>query len=316
MSSFNQAQALFAQGREADAIALVERGAAAGDPELQFTLAHWRLFAMYGPRNLAEAHKLLKKAAQGGHVEAHRTRAILVTNGTGCKSDPELGSKLLRKIAAQDRYADLQLKFLAGMMPRQAAKQAPRQLLSSDPRIELIRGLLLPQECRYLTMLSEPTLQPSIVVDPATGNAIPHPVRTSYGTSFGPTQEDVVVHAINRRIADATGTRVICGEPLHMLRYTPGQEYKPHVDALPDVENQRVLTALLYLNDGYAGGETSFPNLGIRVRGGTGDVLVFHNLLPDRRSDPRTQHAGEPVTEGTKWLATRWVRERPYHPWD
>ena len=164
--------------------------------------------------------------------------------------------------------------------------------------------------------LAEPDLQPSFVVDPATGGRMPHPVRTSFGTSYGPTQEDLVVNRLNRRIAAATGTRAEAGEPLHILRYTPGQEYKPHLDAIPGIANQRVLTVLVYLNDGYAGGETDFPELGISVGGAMGDALMFRNLTPDGRADPRTRHSGLPVTSGTKWLATRWIREAAHDPWD
>ena len=38
----------------------------------------------------------------------------------------------------------------------------------------------------------------------------------------------------------------------------PGQEYRPHFDAIGNADNQRVLTFLVYLNDDYEGGETDF----------------------------------------------------------
>ena len=47
-----------------------------------------------------------------------------------------------------------------------------------------------------------------------------------------------------------------------------------HLDALPGLENQRILTALVYLNDAYLGGETEFTRLGLKVKGRKGDVLV------------------------------------------
>ena len=302
--------------REAEAVAAVERQANAGDADSLFLLANWRLYGMYGQRDIAAAHRLLKKAADRGHVEAQRTRAMLLGNGTGCDADPEKARKTLEKIVSKDPYSALQINFLAQMPDSDSVDQVRRERLCADPFIEMARGVLLPEECRYLMLSAEPRLQPSIVIDPATGNTIPHPVRTSHGTSFGPVEEDLVVHAINRRIARLTGTEVGCGEPLHMLRYAPGQEYRPHMDALPGEGNQRVLTALVYLNGDYLEGETHFPHLNVTARGQAGDVLVFANVLKDGRGDPRTQHAGLPVTAGTKWLATRWIRERPYHPWD
>jgi hypothetical protein len=40
--------------------------------------------------------------------------------------------------------------------------------------------------------------------------------------------------------------------------------------------------------------------------------VIFDNLAPDGQPDPRTLHAGLPVREGEKWLATLWLRERRY----
>ncbi len=291
----------------------VEQRAASGDAEALFALANWRLFALHGPRDLKAAHQLLRKAAGAGHVQAARTRAHLIANGTGCAADPQEARRLLSKLAArEDAYASAQLDFMK-RVPEPA--KPVREVVNTGPDIVMVCGLLAKEECRYVMTLAEPDLQPSFVIDPKTGGRMPHPVRTSYGLALGPTHEDLVINRINRRLAAASGTRYQCGEPLHILRYTGGQEYKPHLDAIPGLANQREWTALCYLSDDYAGGETGFPDLGITIRGAPGDVLLFRNLLPDGRSDPRTRHTGLPVTSGAKWLATRWIRQRPYHPW-
>jgi len=72
---------------------------------------------------------------------------------------------------------------------------------------------------------------------------------------------------------------------------------------------------LLYLSDEFEGGATSFPRYGVTVRPRAGDAVAFSNTLPDGSVDQRSLHAGEPVTRGVKWLATRWIRARPYDPW-
>jgi prolyl 4-hydroxylase len=123
--------------------------------------------------------------------------------------------------------------------------------------------------------------------------------------------EDPATHALNRRLAALTGTNVDQGEPLHILRYRPGQEYRPHVDWLLD-DNPRVLTALVYLNEEYTGGETEFVKTGLKVRGSKGDVLVFRSQGPAGGLDPLSEHAGRPVTTGTKYLASRWIRARKH----
>jgi prolyl 4-hydroxylase len=139
-------------------------------------------------------------------------------------------------------------------------------------------------------------------------------IRTSDGAAFHWLIEDPVVHAINRRVAAASGTTYEQGEPLQVLRYEPGQEYRPHFDYVKGAENRRLWTALIYLNEDYEGGSTAFVRTGIEVRGRTGDVLLFRNALPDDSQDLLAEHAGMPVTAGKKYLATRWIRERRWIP--
>lgn len=306
MTVLEEAQSLFRRGRRDEAVALVEGAARGGDAEARFALANWRLYGLYGPRDPIGAHALLERAAESGHGEAARLRANLVAGCTGCAADPAGAIDLLR---AADP-ADPQLAFLDAMRPREPA----RETLSEDPLVLLLRGLFSADECGWLVARATPALRPSVIVDPATGRPKPDPVRTSDGMNFGPAQEDLVVNALNRRIAAATGTAYECGEPLHILRYAPGQEYKPHLDALPGADNQRAWTALVYLNAGYEGGETIFPELALAAKGEPGDCLVFRNVDAQGRGDPRTRHAGAPVTGGVKWLATRWIRERPFDP--
>jgi prolyl 4-hydroxylase len=140
------------------------------------------------------------------------------------------------------------------------------------------------------------------------------PIRRSDKAGFPIVSEWPFVRAINLRIARATGTAVVHGEPLQVLRYGPSQEYRPHFDAVAGMDNPRVLTALVWLNEDYAGGETSFVDLGIELRGRTGDLLMFANTSPAGVPDPRVRHAGRPVTAGAKFLASRWIRARPPGP--
>lgn len=315
MSVLDQAQRLVAAGRRADGVALVERAAEAGDVEALFALANWRLFALFGPRDLGEAHRLLDRAAGLGSVEAVRTKAALTANGTGCEADMTRAEVLLEGIRARDGHAALQLTFAGMMAPSTGAPPEASEVLGRAPVIKLYRTLLSPQECGYLREMARPSLQASFVTNPTTGARMPHPIRTSMGTSFGPTQEDIIIRRINERIAWVSGTDVACGEPLHILRYERGQEYRPHTDSMAGDANPRAWTMLIYLSDGYQGGATQFPRLGISVTGAVGDALLFGNVDADGRPHPDSLHAGQPVGGGEKWLATRWIRARPYHPW-
>ena len=306
MNVLGEARRLASAGRQGEAIALVQREAEAGDGEALFALANWRLYGMFVPRDPAAVHPLLERAAERGHSEAAGMRIHLLGNGTGIAADPDRALELLRSLDP----ADPQIALLSAM--KEPSPQV--ETLSKDPPVRLLRGLLTDGECSYLMRIAGPALRPSVIIDDVTGRPKPDPVRTSDGMNFGPAQEDLVVAALNRRIAAVTDTAYEAGEPLHILRYSGGQEYKPHLDALPGAANQRAWTALVYLNGGYSGGETAFPELGLTVRGEPGDALVFRNVDQAGRGDPRTRHAGTPVTAGVKWLATRWIRQRAFDP--
>ena len=174
----------------------------------------------------------------------------------------------------------------------------------------LFPGAFSAAECDYLIEAPKPAFQPSLV-DDGTGRYIRDTIRTSDGTTFHWLIEDPAVHALNRRLAALSGTRPEQGESLYILRYAPGQQYHPHMDwdLLP---NPRIMTALVYLNEDYQGGETLFVKTGLKVRGRKGDVLVFRSQAPDGGADLLSEHAGLPVTKGVKFLASRWIHESRY----
>jgi prolyl 4-hydroxylase len=155
-------------------------------------------------------------------------------------------------------------------------------------------------------------LAPSVVVDAASGRQMPDPVRSSDGMGFTWPLENPAVHALNRPIAAASGTDVECGEPLQVLRYKPGDQYRTHFDAIAGFDNQRVMTCLVWLNDGYEGGETFFPTPGLALRGAKGDAILFRNAGDDGRRDEAAAHAGLPVRAGEKLIASRWIRQQPF----
>lgn len=260
-------------------------------------------------RDLAGAHAALRQAASMGNTPAARVRAHLVAAGVGVPADSAKARQLLAKIAGRDAHAAAQLAMLKNVAEPAALR---RHVVNRSPDVILIERFLAPEECRYLISVAEPRVQPALVDNNAPGGGRRDPHRTSYDSCFGPGEEDLVFQRINRRIARETGTDYACGEPMHILRYTPGQEYRPHMDTIAGASNQRVWTALIYLSDGYQGGETDFPKLDLRIGGAAGDALLFCSVDSEKRPDYRTEHAGLPVTTGTKWLASRWIRQSPY----
>lgn len=306
---------LVATDRVGDAYRLLSGQAASSNPEALFILGIWRLAGQFVRRDLAASRDLFRRAAEAGHPEAAKIHRAFVACGTGGSSDWQAALRLLEKAAPADPAARAQLALIGDM--RLSSSGDPldipsKERLGDRPHVVCIRGLLSRAECDFLIAEAQPWLGPSVVVDPRTGRQFQNPIRTSDGMAFPYVEENPAIHALNRRIAAATDTGVEQGEPLQVLRYRPGQEYKPHSDALTGDDNQRILTALIYLNCGYEGGETLFVRTGLTFKGEVGDALVFWNVDEGGRPDPLAQHAGLPVAKGEKLISTRWIRARPF----
>jgi hypothetical protein len=197
---------------------------------------------------------------------------------------------------------------------------APSTVLSTRPRVAVVDGLLSADECRLLIAPAQPMLRGSQTTDPTTGQAIALPLRTSSDASLDPVLEDFALRAVQLRLCAAAGVDLVQAEHLVVLRYEPGQQYRPHRDYLPEATvardrpqaGNRVRSICVYLNDVGAGGATEFPVAGVKVEPKAGSAVVFDNLLPDGSPDPDSLHAGLPVERGVKWLATLWLRQGRY----
>ena len=316
-SLHQRAEELASSGNLQQALILLENTASAGDPDGLFALGVWLDGGSWVERDRTRARRCFERAADGGHAQADVIFTNFLGNGTGGSREWARALDRLRTRAQKDERARFEVELLDAMgldaegNPVAAAEGEP---LSQSPLIRLHPALLSDAECAYLAVAATPFFQPATVVDNATGKAIRNPIRTSDTAILTPPLESLVVHAINRRLAAITGTTADCGEPLQVLRYQPGQEYKTHIDAIPGLDNQRVWTALVYLNDAYEGGETRFVTAGGTVRGRTGTALIFRNVEAGGRPDKRAAHCGLPVASGTKLLASRWIRERRFVP--
>lgn len=314
MNVLDEIKGLLATGQAQQAMELLGRQARQGDAGALEMLAEMALTGEVVHRDLALSRDLYAKAARVGSVSAAAIHRAFVANGTGGPRDWTHAIRLLRDASSTDPQAAEDLAIIADMSvdpDGQPTEPFVFEQMSTSPDVKLFRGLLSAGECNFLVRRSTPRMQPSLVVDPLTGEQVPNPVRTSHAAFFPLMAESPAIHALNRRLAAASGTKVEQGEPLQVLRYSPGQEYRPHLDAIADIDNQRILTFLVYLNDDYGGGETEFLAAGLKVKGAKGDGLLFRNADVAARPDPRAKHAGLLVDSGEKYLASRWIRERP-----
>jgi prolyl 4-hydroxylase len=200
-------------------------------------------------------------------------------------------------------------------------RQVHIQFVLNAPRVVLFGNLLSHEECEQMIEASRAKLSRSTVVNSETGAYDVHPHRTSSGTHFE-RGESELIRRIERRISDLIEFPVENGEPIQILHYQPGGEYKPHFDffdpALPGNDKvlamggQRIATLVMYLNDVESGGSTVFPDIGLDVLPRRGSAVYFAYTAEDGQLDRRTLHGGSPVVAGEKWIATKWLRAGPY----
>ncbi|CAI2389234.1 MULTISPECIES: prolyl hydroxylase family protein [Alteromonas] len=193
----------------------------------------------------------------------------------------------------------------------------PSKVLDTSLPINVYESLLSEYECHYLITKFSSLLQPSMIVDPRTGEGIIDSVRTSYVAVIEPSHCDWITRKLDKVISQITNTPRRNGEALNLLRYEPGQQYKPHYDGLNEINDglmfkdgkQRTKTALVYLNTVDEGGETLFPKLNIRIVPRCGTVVVFSNSDKDGKLLLNSYHSGAPSISQNKWIVTKWIRE-------
>lgn len=284
---------------------------------------------------------LIDAAAAAGHAGAIERRALLECRGVGRSPNWDIALDSLM-VAAQhgSQMAGRQLILLADdrlvseesveppasawpgvrsripIAKRLQAPSTPGRVLSRNPIVHAVPGFASAAECQWLIAAAGPRLDRAGVYNAASGV---DPGRTNESAPFNFTNGDLIVEVIRQRIANQLGAPLGCLEMSQVLHYGVGQEFVLHCDFLdPQAmrdeiarNGQRVATVLVYLNAEFEGGQTSFPQLRIEHRGGTGDALIFGNVDPAGRPDPRSQHAGCPPTSGEKWVFSQWVRDRP-----
>lgn len=85
--------------------------------------------------------------------------------------------------------------------------------------------------------------------------------------------------------------------PISISKYYSGSGMGPHTDAGPIAH----LSAVLYLNDDYNGGELAFPNHDIVVKPSAGSIIMFPSVEPYVH-DPRNVISGEKYIAPSFWF--------------
>jgi prolyl 4-hydroxylase len=195
-----------------------------------------------------------------------------------------------------------------------AGTPAVQRVPTRELELFLVRNFLDAATCAALMELIDAERRPSTIADDV-GVAN---FRTSETCDLD--WHIPVVGEVDRKIAELLGLSLAASEPLQGQRYAPGQEFKPHTDTFEPGgydflvhtadSGQRTWTAMIYLNEPEDGGATRFKTIGKTVQPEAGKLLAWNNLLPDGRPNPATLHQGMKVRRGTKYVLTKWFRQR------
>lgn len=280
-----------------DAVGLLREAALRGDAEAAAQLAVCAAWGVAQAIDVNEALNHLERAAALGWLPAQQELQLLAR---------EHGSD----------WTALRSKIDVAAWTTSPAGRVIRE----RPQVIVIERFMSAAECSWLIERGRPGLSRAKIYR---GSSQPRTAdtRTNREVAFTIFNADVALSLIRERIASATRVASSFFEIAKVLHYERGQQFALHADFLQlntpelvrevQVRGQRAATFLVYLNDGYEGGETDFPRIGLRFKGNCGDALLFSNVDAAGAPDYDTVHAGLPPTRGEKWLLSQWIRSRP-----
>jgi prolyl 4-hydroxylase len=329
-----------AAGRHDAAIDELAHATRAGDIEAMTELGKRLIIGDRAPHMPADGTRFLGDAMQAGSAEAALRLATMAALGAHVEQSWGYALGLLVRAADQGSASACgQLNVFANRAPdapppdegwRALAARIdlgawlappPGVTLHERPPVRCYREFVTDSACDWLIARARGRLKRALIYDPAHGGDVADRMRTNSAAGFDLMDADVVQVGIQHRMAAAVGLPVHNMEGPTVLHYTVGQEITNHFDFLnPDIPNyddeirrrgERIITFLVYLNDDYDGGETDFPELGVRHKGRRRDGLLFVNALPNGKPDTRMVHAGLAPTRGEKWIFSQFIRNRP-----
>lgn len=275
----------------------------------------------------------LRAAAEAGDTAAALRLAALHANGIFVAQDWPAALLLLAQAAeAGEATAQQQISLLddgaeaswraraAQIDPNSWRKPPSSGALIGLTGVRPVKGLLAPAICRHIIAAGAAHLAGATVHVREGGVAARADERTNRSAFFSAATTDCVVAMAREKFAALMGLSTGRLEPASLLHYRVGETFAEHFDAFtPDFADgaaemarlgQRSLTVIVYLNEDFEGGETSFPRIGVRYRGKTGDALAWSNAGPNRAVEPLSLHAGLAPTAGEKWVLSQWIRDR------
>jgi hypothetical protein len=107
---------------------------------------------------------------------------------------------------------------------------------------------------------------------------------------------------VGKDYAQSQGIEYIDPMPVSISKYRTGADMGPHVDDYGQDGVVPLMSAVIYLNDDYEGGELRFPEQDVMIKPEAGSVIVFPSVEP-------FYHQSMPLKTGTKYMVPAfWIK--------
>ena len=199
---------------------------------------------------------------------------------------------------------------------RLAARDGATTLAEGKAELYLVPDFLSRAQCKRLVRTINARIGPSELFHGTKVDGF----RTSSTHYFD--REDDATRELEQRMDMLLGIDHRYAEIPQGQRYRSGQQFRHHYDYFTTDQpywqqerrrgGQRSWTAMVFLNEPDAGGETDFPELGLSVKPQRGALLAWNNMTREGTPNPATLHAGLPVLEGEKYIVTQWYRQEEW----
>jgi prolyl 4-hydroxylase len=182
---------------------------------------------------------------------------------------------------------------------------------------EVVNEFISEKEANYILEKTKNNFKPSVIY----GNIVIEQIRKS--NTVWISKYDDVIKKIILRVCERCNIPFKNAEHLQVVKYDSSGYYRQHHDTAYEDKDEtrcflshgghRVVTMLIYLNDDFECGETSFINLRKKIKPQKHAGILFYSLDKKRiHCHPLSLHEGKTVKSGNKYVANIWLRQNKY----
>jgi len=193
-------------------------------------------------------------------------------------------------------------------------------IIHQKPYIVKLKNFLTNEEIDTVIQMADGKFNRStIVVDDKLVHSSTRTSVTAFITPCGHRgKSNSEIENVLKKVCHLAGCTRKQVEGIMVVKYNKGDQYynhhdyffPEHVDVLRN-GGQRIATFFCYLNDleENVGGETEFPDIGVKSSPEKGSALFWWNAKPSGEAIEETLHRGNPVKSGQKLGLNIWIRE-------